>query len=138
MAKRKRKFTYSLSKTQLQLTIEALLMARSAGAHCQVSVVEESGREHTFAGIINDGTIDRLVDELDRDGTAYEIRLVPTGTPYTRSEDRSIEMTITALNASLGELEAIEEAETQKIASDAAPKLIESLYLYLYDTPDVG
>jgi len=131
MTKRKRKFTYALSKTQLQLTIEALLMARSAGAHCEVLLIEESGMEHRFGGIANDGSIDRLVDDLERNGTGYEIRLRPTGKPYTRSEDRSIEQTINALNDSLGQLEEAEEAEMDKLAADATPEVVEALYKML-------
>lgn len=135
MAKRKRKFTYAFSKTQLQLTIEALLMARSAGAHCEVLLIEESGTEHKFAGIASDGTIDRLVDELEASNTGYEIQLRPTGTPYTRTEDKSIETTINALNDSLGEIEEAETVEMEKIAAEALPKVLEDIYTYLYDEP---
>jgi len=131
MAKRKRKFTYALSKTQLQLTIEALLMARSAGAHCEVLLIEESGTEHKFGGIANDGSIDRLVDNLESNGTGYEIRLQPTGKPYTRSEDKSIEQTINALNDSLGQLEEAEQAEIEKLAADSTPEVVEALYKML-------
>lgn len=135
MAKRKRKFTYAFSKTQLQLTIEALLMARSAGAHCEVLLIEESGIEHKFAGIASDGSIDRLVDELEASNTGYEIQLRPTGKPYTRTEDKSIETTINALNDSLGEIEEAENVEMEKLAAEAAPKVIEEIYKYLYDEP---
>lgn len=128
MAKRKRKFTYALSKVQIQLTIEALLMARSAGAHCQVKIIEESGEEHTFEGITNDGRIDKIVDKLEQDGIGYQIQLNPTGVPYTRSEDKSIEATINCLNDSLGEIEEAESAEMEKVAAAEAPQLIEKLY----------
>jgi len=135
MAKRKRKFTYAFNKTQLQLTIEALLMARSAGAHCEVLLIEESGIEHRFAGIASDGSIDRLVDELDASNTGYEIQLRPTGKPYTKSEDKNIETTINALNDSLGIIEEAETAETERLAAEALPKVLEDIYTYLYDEP---
>ena len=135
MTKRKRKFTYAFSKTQLQLTIEALLMARSAGAHCEVLLIEESGVEHKFGGISSDGTIDRLVDDLEASNTGYEIQLRPTGKPYTRTEDKSIEATINALNDSLGEIEEAETAEMEKLAAEAAPQVIEDIYKYLHDGP---
>ena len=131
MARRKRKFTYSLSKTQLQLVIEALLMARSAGAHAEVVVTAENGEEHRFDGIVSDGTIDHLLEKFDSKGVGYDVQLIPTGKPYTKSEDKSIEMTINALNDSLGEIEAAEEAEAEKTAAEAVTGLVEEIYKFL-------
>jgi hypothetical protein len=131
VARRKRKFTYSLSKTQLQLVIEALLMARSAGAHAEVVVIAETGEEHRFDGIVSDGTIDNLLEKFDDKGVGYDVQLMPTGRPYTKSEDKSIEVTINALNDSLGEIEAAEEAEAEKAAADAVPDLIDQIYKFL-------
>jgi len=135
MAKRKRKFTYAFSKAQLQLTIEALLMARSGGAHCEVFLIEESGVEHKFEGISDDGQIDTLVDRLEASNTGYEIKLSPTGKMYTRTEDKTIESTINALNNSLGEIEEAETEELDKMAAEAVPRVIEDIYRFLSDEP---
>jgi len=138
MGKRKRKFTYAFSKMQLQITIEALLMARSNGAHCEVLLIEESGVEHKFDGISDDGGIDNLVDSLEASHTGYEIKLSPTGRLYTRSEDKSIETTINALNYSLGQLEEAETEEMDKLAAEAAPQVIADIYKFLSDEPTHG
>lgn len=131
MARRKKRFTYAFSKKQIQLTIEALLIARSAGAHAEVVVTEESGKEHRFRGIVSDGSIDNLVDKLESDGVDYEIQLNATGDPYSRAEDKSLEQTINALNDSLGEIEEAEAQEAERVASEATPELIEELYKML-------
>lgn len=135
MARRKKRFTYSFSKKQIQLTIEALLIARSAGAHAEVIVTEEGGKEHRFRGIVSDGSIDDLVDDLEKSGVNYEIQLNATGDPYSRAEDKSLEQTINALNDSLGEIEEAEAEEAERIALEATPDLIEELYKML-DTKD--
>ena len=121
------------TKTQIQLTIEALLMARSAGAHAIVLITDDSGVEHKFDGIVSDGSIDNLVDDLEAKGTGYDISLTATGRPYSRSEDRSIEQTINALSDTLGQIEEEENAEIEKMAAIEAPKVIEEIYKYLTD-----
>lgn len=106
-------------------------MARSAGAHAEVVVTAETGEEHRFEGIVSDGTIDNLLEKFDDKGVGYEVQLMPTGKPYTRSEDKSIEVTINALNESLGEIEEAEAAEAEKAAADAVPELIDEIYKFL-------
>lgn len=133
MGKRKRRFTYLLNKAQIQLVIEALLMARSSGAHCEVLLTEESGKEHKFEGISFDAGIDELVDNLDASGVDYQIRLLPTGKSYTAYEDKSIEQTINLLNESLGEIEQSEENEIKKKASEALPQLMDDINKFLKD-----
>lgn len=108
-----------------------MLMARSAGAHAEVVVIEEGGEEHRFEGIVSDGTIDNLLEKLDQKGVGYDVQLMPTGKPYSKMEDKSIETTINALNDSLGEIEADEAEEAAKTAASAAPDLIDEIYRFL-------
>lgn len=128
MAGRKKKFSYSLSKRQIQLVIEALLIARSSGMHAKVFVENENGESHEFEGIVGDGSIDRLVDKYESEGVDYQVRIDASGEPYSISEDKLLEQTINMLNTSLGEIESAEEQEAIKKAAAETPILIEKLY----------
>lgn len=128
MAKRRKKFTYLMSKSQIQLIIEALLIARSSGAHAKVYVNAEDGESHVFNGIVNDGSIDKLVDKYEADGCDYEVKLTAEGVPYDRSEDKILEQTINLFNESLGEIEQAEEEAASKKAAAETPELINKLY----------
>lgn len=108
--------------------IEALLIARSCGAHAQVVVENEKGESHTFNGIASDGSIDNLVEKYETEGFDYEVRLTATGKPYDVAEDKLLEQTINVLNESLGEIEHAEELAAAKKAATETPELIARLY----------